>query len=672
MKDEKEWGYIGIDGEGQGRNDHKYTMMCASDGTGQLQWILEPTSKPDRLTTKECLGFITRLAHRNTRVFSYSFNYDMTMMLRQLPNGKLYDLFRPDRRKNPYKGAAKYSGPVPVQWEGWNLNLQGTKFTVQGHGKKVVVWDLFKFFGTSFVNALKDWKVGDPERVKWMAYMKAHRAEFDKLSSKDVKEYCLLECQYMALLGQKLVEAHDGAGLKLKSFYGAGSSGAAILESINIREKMADCPESMIIPVATAFSGGRFEYSAIGEFEEKLFNWDISSAYPYQLTFLPCLQHGTWTHTRSRNDIEKAECQQGALVRYKLHEPGKKLSWGPFPFRDRDGNISYPERSGGGWVWRDEFLQGERLWPNVQFQEAYVYSSNCDCKPFERIPEFYLFRLRVGKEGPGLSVKLGINSAYGKLAQSVGSARYNSWIWAGMITSGCRAQILELMGRHKDMSNVLGIATDGLLTREEIVPPYPLPTGTGAIIHGQSKPLGGWELKVEKKGMFLARPGVYFPLNPTEEELSKIRARGIGRAAMLANWENLIHAWRAHGVNGIAEMSKVSRFCGAKSSISKGIRGYVRADGDIGNKEPAYGQWVERDIRLSFDPMPKRAGLNPDGRTLAMRKFDMQERSAPYNRALLRMASKYAATTQDSEENLQFRAVKEELLEQPDGDYSQY
>jgi hypothetical protein len=276
-----------------------------------------------------------------------------------------------------------------------------------------------------------------------------------------------------------------------------------------------------------------------------------------------------------------------------------------------------------------------------------------------------------------------MNSCYGKLAQSVGNALFQSWIWAGMITSGCRAQILQMMGMHEDMSNLLMIATDGIVTREKLNPPKPLPTGTGIGIptlnkktgeyESISKPLGGWENKPSPNGMFMARPGIYFPLAPTENEIAQVRARGLGRGVVLDNWESIIAAWERDGVNAIARVPDVSRFCGGKTSISRsgnekvGYR-YKRAGtninqlslftGERGNK-PAYGQWIKRKVEMSFNPLPKRAGVNPDGLTLTLRKFPRTQESVPYNRA----------TMMAEGESVELQALKDEMAEQPDFDY---
>lgn len=645
---------LGIDGEGQTiGKEHLYNLLAYSDESGNRQEYIE-ANEGERLTTIECLDFLLSMPVKRTKIFAYSFNYDLTKILTDLPNEKLYKLFRPELRQRT--GGEAMKGPKPVTWKGYSLNLQGTKFTLKRRGKRIVIWDVFKFYQSKFVNALADWRVGNDALRDRMRGMKDQRSDFAKVDRDAIRAYCLEECACLAQLARKLIQSHESAGLKLRSFYGAGSSGAAMLTVMGIRGKNLPTAEPMRDAVAAAFFGGRFENSAIGAVREPCWNYDISSAYPYQTTFLPCLEHGTWRLTKSRKDVDTA---RWALVRYRLHETGI-ASWAPFPFRDRDGNICFPSQSGGGWIWKAEYIAGERLFPTVEFREAWVYEVHCDCKPFARIPEFYAHRLKIGKEGPGIVIKLAVNSCYGKLAQSVGSALFNSWVWAGLITSGTRAQILDVLGRHKNWANLLMIATDGIYTRERLSMPAPLDTATGLVIGEDGKehrkPLGGWEEKAVPRGIFMARPGIYFPLNPTEDELKDVRGRGVGKGVVLANWEKIMRAYETLGANGTVEIANVSRFCGAKTSIhySKG-KGYTRANAKDGIK-PCYGNWVARKVEMSFAPMPKRECVNPDGLTLRLRSFPLDVESVPYGRA------------QRSAESVELAQAYQEILEQPDGD----
>ncbi len=604
--------YGGIDGEGQGWIRHRYTMLAASNERGDRQWYVENDAG---LNTEQCLDFILSIP-LNYRVFAYGFNYDLTMILRDLPNELLYYLFRPELRRRASK---KQFGPRPITWKGFQLNLQGTKFTVSHGARERVIWDIWKFYQSKFTGALKLWKVGTPEAVKLMQEMKDKRSQFDKLPHEKVRAYCLEECQYMAELAKKLVDAHEAAGLKLKSFYGAGSSATAMLDIMKIRSQIVPPPDDMKEAIATAFSGGRFENSFVGTVKGPIFSKDISSAYPYQLCFLPCLIHGKWSKSNRRSSIDNC---RAALVRYRLRAPSKELVWGPFPFRDKDGSICYPQESGGGWVWRDEFLAAEKIFDNVQFMEAFIMNAECDCQPFKRIPSYYVERCRIGKSGPGIVIKLGSNSVYGKLAQSIGLGVFNNWIWAGITTSGCRAQVLDAMGLYSDVSNLLMVATDGIQSKEDIQAPLPLYTGTEST----GKPLGGWESDTYNEGVFYARPGIYFPLNPTSENLDSIRARGIGKAALLDNWQSVISTWEKDGSAGKVKLATLSRFGGAKTCISRDADNVFR-------RSLNYGEWMPRPTDMTFNPMPKRERILKGGR-LQIRKMPLDQASLPYSKAM--------------------------------------
>jgi len=540
---------------------------------------------------------------------------------------------------------------------------------------------------------LEDWKVGTVKEREAMTVMKEQRVDFDRLWREDPKSvmaYCHEECRDMAQLAHKLVNAHDAVGLKLRSYYGAGSTAGAMLKVMGILEQLVPCPNVMNDALACAFFGGRFENSVIGAIAGPVYNYDISSAYPYQQCFLPCLMHGKWERSTKRKSVEGSTA---SLVHYRLRRISPEdYSWGPFPFRTKNGSICFPINSGGGWIWKDEYLMGEKLFPHVEYLESWNYHTECDCQPFKNISPYYLERLRIGKEGPGIVLKLGMNSCYGKLAQSVGNAIFNSWAWAGMITSGTRAQILELLGLHKDRANLLMVATDGIYTRERLVTPTPRDTQTAVKVFDEVakkevfKPLGGWEEKPVPQGVFVARPGIYFPMSPTKDELKQVRGRGVGKGVVLENWSRIVASWEAHRDSRpthmtrdvareywrthTAKIANVSRFCGAKTSVHRsgkpGEYKYTRANGGItidedGNEHqrPSYGNWIVRPVDMSFDPMPKRRCVNEDGITLRVRNIKQEYSSAPYRKVLDREAK-------------ELRKAQQEILEQPDGDLTDY
>ena len=683
--------YLGIDGEGQGDEDHVYNMICASDESGEHTWILESSAPHVALTTTEILEWLLTAFPDNARLFAFSFNYDLTKMLTQVANEALFKLFRPEMRQR--LGNDAFKGPRAVPWGDYMLNLQGTKFSVSRRNverSNVVIWDIWKFYQSKFTTALTLWKVGAKAEIDEMILMKDQRKLFDQLPREKVRQYCLNECRFMATLARKLDEAHAAVDLQLTNYYGAGSSATAMLKKIQLRDYQREPPDAMIKCVAQAFSGGRFDNRLLGIVNHPTRSADISSAYPYATQFLPCLAHGRWEHTKSRAKLDRV---QVACVRYSLRDSVSVNTslqpWGPFPFREKDGSICYPAVSGGGWVWLAEFLEGERLFPNVVFREAWIFHSECDHKPFKDVPPYYNERCRIGKEGPGIVLKLACNSIAGKTAQSVGSAPFRNYVMAGMINSQCRAQVLTALGLHRDPRNMLMVATDGIVSLEmDLALPEPIDTGTNIAFKDDSgkmirKPLGGWELKDSHRGMFFARPGVYFPLNPSSDDLKAVRARGVGRGVVLENWARLIDCFESwdkrvipHERPGfdadgwpVVKVANVSRFCGAKSSISRSVVDgkfvYNRASGPHlaeDKPKPAYGQWITREVSMSFNPSPKRdnTDFGADGQTLLVRKLSEDIESAPYDKANM------------SEEARQLLRLTLEMDEQPDKDWVDY
>lgn len=653
--------FIGLDGEGMGRNPHRYVLIRAADEHGQA-WEL---ANLEGLRTAAILDFILALP-AESMVFGYSLNYDWTKILADLPDELLYLLFRPEERQSEF---VDRKGPKPVRWGKFYLNSQGSRLSIRVRGKERIVWDIFKFFQGKFVTALKDWKVGDKALYARMTAMKESRSVFTEEQFKEIRAYCHEECVCMAQLARSLVNAHLDAGLELTSFYGAGSSATAMLKKFHIREQIVNPPEAMRQHVASAFFGGRFENSVIGVMKGPVYNNDISSAYPYQLYRLPCLLHARWRHSHRRAALDGA---RQALVHFSVQNSPAIEHWAPFPHRDDNGAICYPRVHPGGWIWLDEYLQGEKMWPNnVIFHEAYILETDCDCHPFKDIPYYYLERLRIGKEGAGIVFKLAPNSCYGKVAQSVGNGAFTSWCWAGMITSGTRAQLLEMMSLHSDISKVYMVATDGVFGAEHVEAPRPIDTGT----FGVSKPLGGWEEKVieavkgEVQDVFIARPGIYFPMHPTIDQIKDCKGRGVGKGVVFDNWELISQSWDQYRDTRKVTVANVSRFCGAVTSIHRtpirkngditGYR-YSRADGHSGRADenvkewPSYGEWVSRCVEMDFCPQPKRQRVLDDGFSLELR--ECLEPSVTYTKAL-----------KETEHPLGISMA--ELSEQPDGDY---
>lgn len=561
--------WIGVDGEGVGRRPHRYVLLACSDG--------DYVEDRRGLSTVKCLDFLLDLGSRDGRVCGYYLSYDWTMILRDLDDEALYRLYRPELRALPHGAFARVEytrrkRTYKIHW------LAGAVWLSDDRSRKVTIWDLGKYYQGPFVGALRDWKIR-PDVQSEIAEMKKRRSVFTFKEISRIRRYCLNECEALADFAAAVEQAHLDADLKPRGWFGPGSTASVVLKRHDIQDRKGILPPPLVEPVACAFFGGRAEISRSGYVKGPIYSNDISSAYPYHASRLPCLEHGRWERvTRERALTGKGVAH--ALVHGHIRRPPAPPPWGALPVRLPTGSIVFPQSGASGWWWREEWLAARRGWPGLKFDHAFVLRRECDCQPFSFLPDLFARRRAVGKEtGEGKILKLGTNSVYGKLAQTIGGAQYASRVWAGMITSGTRAQVLDLMLRHERLDSVLMIATDGLFTTEKI-------SVDSEIV------LGGWE-QSEHESITLVRPGIYW-LGET-----KLRARGLGRDSLDTAKGQLAAALES-GAQQVALAPRVA-FGGAKLCV------YAHHTTGALQRSAHYGQWHEIPTHVSLAPAPKRA-----------------------------------------------------------------
>ena len=752
---------IGVDGEGYDTPDgrHIYIYLAAVDEAGVL---VADAYNPDGLSHDECCEMLLSLP-RNALNFGFMFSYDVTKILEAMPPGDIFYLMRPQVRDETVcltcKKVIEPDEPCEecgsrenirnqtraVTWRGRNYDYFNGSLTIGQKRKKTKIWDCFRFFGCAFVEAIKDWllkplKKSDPawteewpygefvengaplctrEQVERIAAMKGKRGALEEEDPEEVKAYCREECVLLARMMRRVIQAHEKAGIPLKRFDGAGSTATALLKLNEVANykgtRHRDLEPQLARAIASAFFGGRFEDDVVGIVEDPVYSFDISSAYPFAQTFLPCLTCGQWRFVEktSLEELQKARLAVAAFrVRKVSERERKEIAWCPLPFRDAKGSIAYGTNF-SGWAWTPELLAALAGWPELVelTGPAWIYETGCKHQPFQYVPQGYRRRVEWGKEGAGKAMKLGLNAGYGKTAQSIGDdPPFQCWTWAGATTGTTRGQLLDGICSAEDRWNVLTVATDGITSLEKLpIKHAPRATGTDDL----PKPLGGWELKGEEtgepsfpEGMMIVKPGLYWRLNPT---LSDIRARGIGRREAFSQRKRIqddFLTWDRKPSCGCEECRKKDskgktrkshylavdsrRFYGAKHSIyarsscgtcgrswpgvpeqgcrNENCKSYGQPGTDFRTSmiendagRPAYGLWGLREVRIGFDPHPKREreGISRKGTYARLCVRDLGgETSAPYK----------VGTGKTTPEGVLARNAREIAMEQPDYD----
>jgi len=528
----------------------------------------------------ECLAFLADQTKADRIYVAFAFDYDVTMMLRQVGQRIWNKLLNRSGRERIVNG--KPTGQYwPVEVGEFEIDYMPHKeFKVRRKGSKyyTVIHDTFTFFQSSFVVALKKWFPEEEwaKAIDKIAEGKEMRHDFGAVTEYE-REYNKLEIVMLQRLLNRFRDMCYGLDIRPRKWQGPGHLVNAVFAREGVpRKDGLSIPSEVWSAANLGYVAGRFEAGTYGEVEEKVYQYDINSAYASYYKKLPCLLHGEWQEI-SRLPISGTQENPTYLVEVSFRHP-EGYRWNTLPVRSNKGSILFP-REGRGWYWSTEIEVARKWGVEMEMHKGFLFVEKCGCQPFDWVYELYDERDRRGKtSGYGKVLKIVLATIYGKLAQSIGNPVYANPIWAGLITSNCRARLIDATLSVRLGEGVHMLATDGLFTSDPI-PGLPI---------GRS--LGEWELTEHQDGMFIVQSGVYF----AGEE--KPKTRGVPMSKIIKYEMHFRYTWHLWCINGgdIAVVSIPLR-------IFIGIR-VARA----WRKPGLAGQWLEREKRVRFDWTTKR------------------------------------------------------------------
>jgi hypothetical protein len=455
--------FVGWDGEGFTTDDgiHHYALFGNSRGErvsgGRVSW--RNVFRLLFATPKECINVI------------YAGTYDVVMMFKDHP-----------QKVQILKGATVNIENYRVQF----LRSKFLKITDKETRQTRTLYDVFTFFGSSFVKACREY-LGDSDLLREIETMKAQRNTFDITDMEgDVEQYMTQELAMLVELCNQLRDMLDKVGIHPASWHGPGSVASQILKTHGVKDKRGEQPDTFIRDAESAYYGGRFEQFQRGHANAPVWQYDIRSAYPAAMTHLPNLDGVTWNYINRRHGHESYKYDVMPYGLYHVEYRGDYVPIGSLPWRSAKGNIYFPHWA-NGWYWGVEIP----LHMVQYITECWEPYGITDERPFAFVAEMYRQRaaLKVAKQPHQLALKLALNSLYGKLAQSKGAQydKHKGWakppfhqiMWAGWITAYTRRMIRDAMSAT-DPANIVAAETDSVFS----LVPLDLPLGTA---------LGQWD-----------------------------------------------------------------------------------------------------------------------------------------------------------------------------------
>ena len=431
--------FIGWDGEGYTlAGNHHYALFGNSDGlraTGRLSW-------------RQTLPLLFQ-APRNAYHVIFAGTYDCVMMFRDHPEV--------DRLLH---GEPVYMDQYRVTF----LKGKMLRVTDRERGETRILYDVFTFFGTSFVKACREY-LGDSDTLDEIEAMKLQRNTFtkDDVLNGAVDPYMTQELRLLVDLCQSLRERLAAVGIHPTQWHGPGAVASAVFKRERIKEHKGSYSDEFRRVAESAYYGGRFEQFQRGTFLGPVYQYDIRSAYPAAMQDLPSLVGATWERELIPYDI-------GPYDLCYINCADTSSSIGYLPHRRKDGTIYYPKFA-KGWYWGIEIP--ETLHPYVR--KMYKCTLASDVKPFAYINQMYEQRAQLKREGKPeqLALKLALNSGYGKLAQSKGARNepgtgwkyptFHDVVWAGLITATTRRSISDAL-HSVDSANIIATETDSVFS----------------------------------------------------------------------------------------------------------------------------------------------------------------------------------------------------------------
>jgi hypothetical protein len=436
--------------------------------------------------------------------------------------------------------------------------------------KTVWIWDAYTFAAESFVGWCEAMKLCETEdELEWLRTMKGKRAQFDKDHIDTIRQYNQLEMKLLARGVTRLKSmAIDSGYAPQRGWYSPASLAARAFQVNGIADHLAqqETPWKVGVLARAAYFGGRAEIARIGQIDGPIYIYDIRSAYPAQMVQLPSLKDGQWQRRKGY-----PEGYQGiALLRVRWWT-NDRLPFGPFPVNPGVGSLRYP-RTGEGWYWWSEVEAAHEI-PGISIQvlDGFYFTPASSITPFDYLRDIYQQRVvyKAAGDERQYALKLVINSSYGKLAQRPtldpdtlewNMPRWYQPIYAGLITSGTRAELLKAYRQHPN--KILYFATDSIASTV----PLDLPL---------SKKLGDWEAK-EVEWIFIAQSGVYFYPEPEKQGQIVNHTRGFGRTRV--GYQDVLDAWQEGAVLEIKE----NRFLGYRVALrsARGLDAWCKWTGE--------------------------------------------------------------------------------------------
>ena len=441
-----------------------------------------------------------------------------------------------------------------------NLCLEPLKYYTKGvKWGKVECWDIRPFCGGGSLNVnakkhLNETKLDFTEaQMGLMGSLTPEGIAFSVKNYDKIIEYAEKDSNLTARLSWKIINGFESNGVRMARPYSPASvAERAALDRCDIPtlNNLINDRYNDVLGAWTAYQGGWFESVGSG-YHPYVRAYDITSAYPHVMWWLPDIENGVWIGTFMGDPMDEAweylnetwnhyslsyfECEVIFPEGLNIYPAAKKS--------DYAGCLMNP-RTVYGWFTGDEVKEFEQWGAEIGIERwsAFIPLNDCDDAPDVQdgvrypyrpfIQHFYSGKLEQdilkANNDPNYDpearaiYKLMINSLYGKTVQAIEKhgIRTTGKLWnpfyASVITAGCRSRMAQMI-RLNGQESILAVNTDGLIfkAREGLkMSKNPMPV----FFDGERVNLGDWDNDGDG-ALLLMMSGVYSIIKESAQDM---------------------------------------------------------------------------------------------------------------------------------------------------------
>jgi hypothetical protein len=463
----KPFDYIGIDTETNINGD----IQIIADSKGRYRWLKEDDY------SDWVLEFLSYMGYRNKRIVFYNVRFDIDSAIKYLPVEVLTALRR-------------YGN---VRYNNYKLRrIIGKWFRVKNIKNKhsTNCFDMLAFYRSSLLRAIETYLNPSVEELRRLKVMKDARGSlFDLYSPAKIREYCIQDALYTERLAYLLSNKfYESFNFNLPKPYSIAHLASSIMKNTCDIPIITNIPFNVLEQAYRSYYAGWFEIFYRDAFD-KLWKYDINSAFPYEMRNLLDVTKGEWRESnRLHEDAE--------YVFYKVQVGiNRKLNISPLSFRTLDERICHPVGKWVGDYTKDELEILHKLKDcNYEVIKGWEFYPDEKIYPFREYAD-NLYKMKSEANDPvhRYLYKTITTASYGKFAETAGGRMgllFNS-VYASIITSRCRCKIFKA---HED--NIVSYATDCIISKT----PLNLPL---------SKDIGDWKIEADGEKGIIIMNGMY-------------------------------------------------------------------------------------------------------------------------------------------------------------------